>query len=203
MTATSVFFIMPFYLQGVLDYRPAEAGLMIIPMPALFALSGPISGYLSDQLSWKKVELVGLIATVISLLGLSIVNSESSPSLLLFLLGLIGFGMGFFYSSNSASVLSVVERERYGVGTAFLQLTRDSTSIIGISITTALITIVMGSMGYEPSLDAIYKSGVTTGLKNAFMDGLGLALRVQTALVIVAVVLTITKGKERKFEKSV
>ena len=203
MTATSVFFIMPFYLQGVLDYRPAEAGLMITPMPALFALSGPIAGYLSDQVGWKKVELVGLLATVISLLGLSIVNSESSPFLLLFLLGLIGFGMGFFYSSNSASVLSVVERERYGVGTAFLQLTRDSTSIIGISITTALITIVMGSMGYEPSLDAIYKAGVTTGLKNAFVDGLGLALRVQAALVIVAVVLTITKGKEGKFQKSV
>jgi len=203
MTATSVFFIMPFYLQGVLDYRPAEAGLMITPMPALFALSGPIAGYLSDQLSWKKVELVGLIATVISLLGLSIVNSESSPLLLVFLLGLIGFGMGFFYSSNSASVLSVVERERYGVGTAFLQLTRDSTSIIGISITTALITIVMGSMGYEPSLDAIYKAGATTGLKNAFVDGLGLALRVQAALVIVAVLLTITKGKAQQFEKSV
>ena len=111
-------------------------------------------------------------------LRLSIVNSESSTFLLVFLLGLIGFGMGFFYSSNSASVLSVLERERYGVGTAFLQLTRDSTSIIGISITTAVITIVMGSMGYEPSLDAIYKSGVTTSLKNAFVDGLGLALRI-------------------------
>ena len=97
----------------------------------------------------------------------------------------------------------MVERERYGVGTAFLQLTRDSTSIIGISITTALITIVMGSMGYEPSLDAIYKAGVTTGLKNAFVDGLGLALRVQAALVIVAVLLTITKGKAQQFEKSV
>jgi len=59
----------------------------------------------------------------------------------------------------------------------------------------------MGSMGYEPSLDAIYKSGVTTGLKNAFVDGLGLALRIQAALVIVAVLLTVAKGKERKIQK--
>ena len=151
-------------------------------------------------MGWKKVEIVGLTATVISLLGLSVIHLESSPFLLLFLLGLIGFGMGFFYSPNSASVLSVVERERYGVGTAFLQLTRNSASIIGISITTALITIVMGSMGYEPSLDAIYKSGVTTGLKNAFVDGLGLALRVQAVLVLVAVILTLTKGKEQKLQ---
>ena len=202
MTGTSVFFIMPFYLQGVLEYRPAEAGLMITPMAGLFALSGPIAGYLSDQVGWRKVELIGLIATVVSLLGLSIINSDSSSLLLLILLGLIGFGMGFFYSPNSASVLSVVERERYGVGTAFLQLTRNSASIIGISITTALITIVMGSMGYEPSLDAIYKEGVTTGLKNSFVDGLGLALRVQSVLVIVAVLLTVAKGKERKIKKS-
>ena len=201
MTGTSVFFIMPFYLQGVLDYMPAEAGFMITPMAGFFALSGPIAGYLSDQVGWKKVEIIGLTATVISLLGLSIVNSESSTYLLLILLGLIGFGMGFFYSPNSASVLSVVERERYGVGTAFLQLTRNSASIIGISITTALITIVMGSMGYEPSLDAIYKSGVTTGLKDAFMAGLSLALRVQAALVLVAVLLTLTKGKEQKLQE--
>ena len=201
MTGTSVFFIMPFYLQGVLDYMPAGAGLMITPMAGFFALSGPIAGYLSDQVGWKKVEIIGLTATVISLLGLSIINSESSPYLLLILLGLIGFGMGFFYSPNSASVLSVVERERYGVGTAFLQLTRNSASIIGISITTALITIVMGSMGYEPSLDAIYKSGVTTGLKDAFMAGLALALRVQAALVLVAVLLTLTKGKEQKLQE--
>ena len=201
MTGTSVFFIMPFYLQGVLDYMPAEAGFMITPMAGFFALSGPIAGYLSDQVGWKKVEIIGLTATVISLLGLSIVNSESSTYLLLILLGLIGFGMGFFYSPNSASVLSVVERERYGVGTAFLQLTRNSASIIGISITTALITIVMGSMGYEPSLDAIYKSGVTTGLKDAFMAGLALALRVQAALVLVAVLLTLTKGKEQKLQE--
>ena len=200
LTGTSVFFIMPFYLQGVLEYRPAGAGLMMTPMAGFFALSGPIAGYLSDQVGWKKVEIVGLTATVISLLGLSVIHLESSPFLLLFLLGLIGFGMGFFYSPNSASVLSVVERERYGVGTAFLQLTRNSASIIGISITTALITIVMGSMGYEPSLDAIYKSGVTIGLKNAFVDGLGLALRVQAVLVLVAVILTLAKGKEQKLQ---
>ena len=59
----------------------------------------------------------------------------------------------------------------------------------------------MGSMGYEPSLDAIYKSGVTTGLKNAFVDGLGLSLRIQAALVIVAVLLTVAKEKERKIQK--
>ena len=58
----------------------------------------------------------------------------------------------------------------------------------------------MGSMGYEPSLDAIYKSGVTTGLKDAFVDGLGLALRVQAVLVLVAVILTLTKGKEQKLQ---
>ena len=59
----------------------------------------------------------------------------------------------------------------------------------------------MGSMGYEPSLDAIYKEGVTTGLKNAFVDGVGLALRVQAVLVIVAVALTITKGKNENSRK--
>ena len=59
----------------------------------------------------------------------------------------------------------------------------------------------MGSIGYEPSLDAIYKSGITTGLQNAFVDGLGFALRIQAALVIVAVLLTVAKEKERKIQK--
>ena len=194
LSGTAVFFMMPFYLQGVLGYSPSGAGLVMMPMAGCFALSGPVSGWLSDHYGWRKIEIMGLFCVSISLFLLSFVSAESEVQALLPLLGLVGLGMGLFYSPNSASILSVVEKERYSLATSFINVTRNYASIVGISLTTALITTAMGSLGYEASLDAVREVGASHGVKNAFVGGLNLAFKVQVILIIIAGMLTVFKG---------
>ena len=64
-------------------------------------------------------------------------------------------GTGLFHTPNNSSILSAVERERYGVVSGLTQLTRNSANV------------TMGSMGVEPSLDA-----VSPEVANAFVSGL-------------------------------
>ena len=187
--------MMPFYLQGVLGYSPSGAGLVMMPMAGCFALSGPVSGWLSDHYGWRKIEMMGLFCVSISLFLLSFVSAQSEVQALLPLLGLVGLGMGLFYSPNSASILSVVEKERYSLATSFINVTRNYASIVGISLTTALITTAMGSLGYEASLDAVREVGASHGVKNAFVGGLNLAFKVQVILIVIAGMLTAFKGK--------
>ncbi|MCI0440035.1 MAG: DHA2 family efflux MFS transporter permease subunit, partial [Chloroflexi bacterium] len=51
---TSIFFLMPFYLQEVLEFTPGQAGLIMAPTALIFALLGPIIGRLSDRYGTRK-----------------------------------------------------------------------------------------------------------------------------------------------------
>ena len=91
-----------------------------MPMAGGFAVSGPLAGIISDKYGWTRIELLGLAMAVCSLVFLSFIDQATSLIYLLPFLALIGMGMGFFYSPNSSSVLSVIDPSDYGVGTAFL-----------------------------------------------------------------------------------
>ena len=193
LSGTAVFFIMPFYLQGILGLSPTIAGLVIMPMAGGFAVSGPLAGIISDKYGWTRIELLGLAMAVCSLVFLSFIDQATSLIYLLPFLALIGMGMGFFYSPNSSSVLSVIDPSDYGVGTAFLNLIRNSANIIGISMATMIITTMMSHYGFSASLDAVNDPNYGEGIKSAFNRGLSLTLRVQGLLISVSVILTIVK----------
>ena len=53
-TATSSMLIMmPFYLQGILDFEPREAALIMTPSAFMLAVCGPFSGRLSDRIGTR------------------------------------------------------------------------------------------------------------------------------------------------------
>jgi MFS family permease len=194
LSGTAVFFIMPFYLQGVLGLSPTIAGFVIMPMAGAFALSGPLAGYVSDRFGWTRIELLGLGMAACSLIFLSFIDQKTSLPYLLPFLAMIGMGMGFFYSPNSSSVLSVIDPSDYGVGTAFLNLIRNSANIIGISMATMIITAMMAHYGFEASLDAVNDPNYGEGIKVAFVSGLSLTLRIQGLLILASVLLTVSKN---------
>jgi len=194
LSGTAVFFIMPFYLQGVLGLSPTIAGFVIMPMAGAFALSGPLAGYVSDRFGWTRIELLGLGMAACSLIFLSFIDQKTSLPYLLPFLAMIGMGMGFFYSPNSSSVLSVIDPSDYGVGTAFLNLIRNSANIIGISMATMIITAMMAHYGFEASLDAVNDPNYGEGIKVAFVSGLSLTLRIQGILILASVLLTVSKN---------
>ena len=102
--------------------------------------------------------------------------------------------MGFFYSPNSSSVLSVIDPSDYGVGTAFLNLVRNSANIIGISMATMIITTMMAHYGFQASLDAVNDPNYGDGIKLAFVSGLSVTLRIQGILILASVLLTGAKN---------
>ena len=198
LSGTAVFFIMPFYLQGVLGLSPTIAGFVIMPMAGAFAVSGPLAGFVSDKYGWTRIELLGLGMAACSLIFLSFIDQDTRMVYLLPFLALIGMGMGFFYSPNSSSVLSVINSSDYGVGTAFLNLIRNSANIIGISMATMIITAMMAHSGFEASLDAVNDPNYGDGIKVAFISGLSLTLRIQGFLILASVLLTVTKNIKSK-----
>ena len=196
MGGISIFFLTPFYLQGVLGYSPTQTGLTLVPGAVCMLFLGPLSGRLSDRYGWRALTVSGLALTSISLLLLSRLTAESSLMAVLPGLILQSCGMGLFFSPNASSVLSSVSRESYGVISAFLNLIRNAGNVVSIAAATAIVTATMGSMGYEPSLAAVQVGGAE-GVGHAFTVGLRYTFLAMSVLMLLAMAISALRGRPR------
>lgn len=194
MGAISVFFLTPFYLQGVLGYSPTQTGLTLVPGAVCMLFLGPLSGRLSDRYGWRALTVSGLACIALSLFILSRLTAESTLAAVLPGLILQSCGMGLFFSPNASSVLSSVSRESYGVISAFLNLIRNAGNVVSIAAATAIVTATMGSMGYEPSLAAV-QVGAAEGVGHAFTTGLRYTFLAMTCLMLTAMTISALRGR--------
>ncbi len=187
--SSSVLFLMPFYLQNVLGYRPSVAGLCVVPGAMCMAVLGPLSGRLSDRFGWRRFTVGGLMLSTTGIAILSQATAESSLLHVIPALMLTSSGMGTFYSPNSSSILSAVERESHGVISGLVNLIRNAGNVISVAVATAIITATMGAMGYEPSLDAV-RHGTASGVGAAFTVGMRYAFFTMIGALLVALFLS-------------
>ncbi len=192
---TSIFFLMPFYLQEVLDFTPGQAGLIMAPTALTFALLGPITGRLSDRYGTRKFTITGLILVLCSLSIFSRLTAHTPLPLVMGALMLQAMGMGTFFSPNASSLLSMVERSRYGIATALLNMVRNAANVTGVGLATTIVTVIMASEGFEASLDAV-RAGGGEGVKEAFTQGLRFAYLIMSGFVGLALLLTVFRSGE-------
>ena len=190
---SSVLFLMPFYLQNVLGHSPKVAGLVVMPGALCMAIMGSVSGTLSDKFGWRWFTVGGMVFSTLGLAILTRVTESSSLWEVIPGLIMVNCGMGMFYSPNSSSVLSAVGRESYGVVSGFLNLVRNSANVISLAIATTIVTVTMGSLGFEPSLEAVRNDAVE-GVRGAFTAGMRYAFFGLIALVIASMTVSLLQG---------
>ena len=195
--SSAVLFLTPFYLQRVLGYSPRDAGLMVVPGALFMAVLGPLSGELSDRYGPRAFTVGGLALSATGLFILSGLTETSGIGLILPALILTSAGMGIFYSANTSSILSAVQLERYGVVSAFLNLTRNAANVTSIAVATAIVTATMGSLGHEPTLAAV-QCGADSEVCNAFTLGMRNAYRAMTVILLLGMAISAFKFQEVK-----
>ena len=193
---SAVLFLMPFYIQNVLGFSPKIAGLVVMPGALCMAIMGSVSGTLSDRFGWRWFTVGGMGCSIVGLAILSRLTDTSHLWEVIPGLILVNCGMGMFYSPNASSVLSAVGRESYGVVSGFLNLVRNSANVISLAIATTVVTVTMGSLGFEPSLEAVRTSSVE-GVRGAFTIGMRNAFYVLVVLVIASMTVSFLQGRPK------
>ena len=196
MGMSSSRFMMPFYLQRVLEISPRDVGLLLIPPAVCMVLFGPVSGRLSDRFGWRVLTVSGLACSAIASLVLAFTLAESTPVIFIVLMLMVqSAGMALFNSPNQSSLLSAVERTQYGVVSALTQLIRNSANVTSIAVATTVVVVTMGTYGVEPSLDA-----VSPEVADAFVAGLKWAFLLMAAMLVTGVALAVIRGERRQPE---
>ena len=186
-SATQV--LMPFYLVQGLGFRTSQAGLMIVPSSICMAIMGPVSGHISDRIGTRWPTVTGMILSASAMFLFSRLTVDSHPSIVIIGMILSGAGMGTFFVPNSSVLLSSLSRDKFGVLSGFLNLTRTGAHVIGIALATTIVTMTMGSLGFEPNLTAVSEEGGKEAFA-AFVSGLNRAFLVSGGLVVVALILS-------------
>ena len=198
LTSSSARFLMPFYLQSVRGYSPSQTGLILVPNAVAMVVMGPLGGRLSDRYGWRKFNVLGMVQTATGLFLLARVTETSPLGLAIGGMMLAQGGMAMFEPSNNSSILATVEQGRYGVISGLLHLARNAGDVMSIAVSTAIVTAMMASMGYAPSLDVV--SGAGGGdVIHAFNSGLRTAYLIMGSIALVGAVMAfLKKGRTRE-----
>jgi EmrB/QacA subfamily drug resistance transporter len=138
ISIAGVTILMPFYLQGVLGYSPREVGLLLAPLPIAMGLLAPISGAMSDKYGARPITVLGLFVILLSFIGLATLNANTTAVGYGFRYLILGMGFGIFQSPNNSAIMGAVRRERLGVASSLLSLTRTMGQTVGVAIIGAL-----------------------------------------------------------------
>jgi EmrB/QacA subfamily drug resistance transporter len=193
---SSVYFLMPFYLIQGLQFSPSKAALMMVPTSIAMATLGPLSGLLSDRIGTRWPAVFGMSCSTVAMFIFSRLTMSTPEYLIIIAMMISGIGMASFGSPNSSAIMGAHSREKYGIVTAFVNLTRTSANVTGVALATTLVTITMGSMGYEPSLSAIGEGG-GEGVRVAFIAGMARAFLISSGLMAGATVLSLLRSETK------
>ena len=193
LAGSGVFFLMPFFLVSGLRMDTAVAALYLLPSSACMVVLAPLSGWIADKTGTTIPAVCGMICSTISMYLFSTITIDTNPMYVSVMAALSGIGMSVFMAPNTSSIMGSAGRSRYGIVSAFLNLTRNAAHVVGIALPTAIVVVVMGSLGYEADLSDP-ESLEDIGLRSAYAISMGKAFQVSTVIMAAAAFLTIGAG---------
>ncbi len=185
----AVNFLVVFYLQAVTGVTPLTAALMILPLPVIQSVIGPIGGAVSDRLGSRIPATVGLLLQAAGCVLLAQLSPGSSYTLLLAGLLVLGVGGGLFWAPNTSGVMSAAPVRRLGVASATLATFRQT----GMVTSFALALAVAAAAIPQAQVSAIFLgTSIQLGgpVMSAFTVGMAHALLLSAVIVMASAGMT-------------
>lgn len=177
-------FIMPFYLERVQGYDPQQVGLFLVVVPVAVGVTAPFAGALSDRYGSRGISLLGLLIVAGACLSVASLETDTSAAGYIVRLLPLGLGQGLFQSPNNSAIMGAAPRERLGIASGLLSLSRTMGQVTGLPLMGALFASrVLSLSDLPPGVDA------SEGPPWAIVEGLQFAFGVAAVVIGVAVVL--------------
>jgi EmrB/QacA subfamily drug resistance transporter len=131
----------PLLLQGGFGYSPREAGLLVTPLVVCITVGSIVNGRIITRIRHPNAMLFagfGMLAA--GCLALSQATRSMSHPLLLTIMLLAGFGLGFIMPNLTVFAQQTVGREHLGIATAMLQSLRMVGGMVGTAMVGTMVT---------------------------------------------------------------
>lgn len=181
----AVGFLMSLYLQEIRGFDARTAGTILVAQPVLQMIFSPLAGRLSDRFEARKMASVGMACTATGLLFLSRIEFSTPLTVIVPLLGFMGFGFALFSSPNINCIMGSVQPREYGVASGILSTTRILGQMLSMGI--AMLVFVLG-----------HGTGrISAADPERFMSAARVAFTIFSVLCGVGILASLARGKHK------
>lgn len=151
-------FVTPFFLQNILEFTPTKAGILIFPVSLTVMISAPLGGRISDRMGVRLPATLGLILTSLTVFSFSFLTAGTSEYSILWRQILLGLGIGLFNPANNSAIIGSLPREKVGLASSFMALSRNLGMVVGVAFAEMVIALASTATPLEkggPALGSI------------------------------------------------
>ena len=187
-----VIFLMPFYLEWILNLSPFFVGLIMTVVSLAMFITSPFSGALADHLRARIITGAGMLIASLGSLILIFLSAETPLFVAMIGLILVGAGMGIFTPPNNSSVMGSTPPEHLGVAGGILNMSRSLGMSIGVAVASTL---------YNGTLNSLHPAG-DNALTNAQIFSFHVGFEGMTILGIIGSLISIFIGNKSRQPQS-
>ncbi len=181
-------FLMPFFLELVEGYPLSQVGLLMAVFPVAMGLVAPASGTLSDRFGSRVISLIGLLLIALGCILVGTLRPGVGALGFALRIAPLGIGVGMFNSPNNSAIMGAVPRQRLGVASGLIALSRTLGQTSGIPLAGAIFSaLVIAKAGLPTGTDvtAAPPEALVAGLRGTFHIAAGI-ISLSTALAAFA-----------------
>lgn len=163
-TATfAIVFFLSLYLQKIEGLSPQKAGAIIIAQPIMMAVFSPLVGKLSDKIQPRILATLGMGMCSVGLGALVFVGSGTPVWCIITILVWMGLGFAFFSSPNMNTIMSSVDKTRYGQASGIAASMRVFGQIVSMTIVTLFFAALFSGKGVDRVSNDVFLSAMRWG----------------------------------------
>ena len=227
-----VMFVGQQFTQNVLGYDPLKAAAVVVPAAVFMALMGQVAGRLVTKRGSRFSFVIGLVIVAVAFLTiLATWRGDTSVAWVLIAYSLIGAGVGLCVTPASRSLMSSVPPVRGGMGSAFLDLTRDfggaiMQAVMGALLAGAYAYSIAGDLAGSPNASKVsqetadalsssfqsakqvaqqypqYATQITDAASSAFTSGMNAAVLVALLMTLIGLALVLFVYPRKQAEEA-
>jgi DHA2 family multidrug resistance protein len=133
-------FLQTIVLQRLLDYTPAQAGLVLLPGALAMAGTTLMAGRLTDKLDRRYVLLCGSGLFILSSYWFSFLTLDQSMSWVLWMIVWRYISMGLLFTPMNAAALATLPPDKMRMGSGLINIMQQG---LGGTISIALLTTLL------------------------------------------------------------
>jgi EmrB/QacA subfamily drug resistance transporter len=200
LASFAVLFLVIMYLQGPREMTPWNAALLLIPGYVLGGAIAPFAGRLSDRMGARVIASIGLALQICGFLVYSTLGLTTSTYVVVLGAVLNGAGSSSFFPANNSAVMASAPPKAYGVVSGLLRTFANIGMVCSFAVALLIASL---SIPRQLAFQIFLGVGKIQGqLTSAFVDGMHVALAGSISVLLVALILSILRGKEARTIKS-
>ena len=216
-----VLFFVGLYLQNIHHYSPVQTGVRMLPLTAVFTVSAPLGGFLTERFGPRWPLFAGMLMFAFSFYGLTGLEADSGYGALWPYFLLLGIALGLVIVASTEAIIGHAPVERGGIAGGLQSTSNQLGGVLGTAVLGSVIVSTVASslpdalsaagvpaavadqviaskeivgQGLPPALPGLsgdVLAAVSEATTSAFMDGLHTAMWVGVGVTLFSAALAL------------